>query len=214
MARTLDDWSEAVKANSGLPPWVLRVLAVYAEKPCDKRLRLMQRPRTEVAEALNISPRRVTKAIKRAKDAGWIVVARPARHGDWAMYQATFPGAENYGDPGTPLDDQNVRLGEGSPRSGSDFRGVAYYYGNDIVRPEVARRMELMGSVFTVLEERESAATISLSSGREMVEGWDCTTCGQPVENEGVSIGFAVCNRCAVVVDVEPDAPASERTAG
>lgn len=212
MARTLHDWSEAVKTDSGLPPWVLGVLAEYAKRPRGNRL--MSRPRAEVAEALNISPRRVTKAIKRAKDAGWVLVAVPARQGRTATYEGTFPGSENYGDPGTPLGHEIARQTEGSPHDRTGFRGVPHYYGSDTVRPEVARRMELMDSVFTVVEERESAVTISLSSDREVAEGWDCMTCGLPVEDEGVSIGFAVCNRCAVVVDMEPGAPTSERETG
>jgi hypothetical protein len=71
-----------------------------------------------------------------------------------------------------------------------------------------------MGSVFTESEKREKVVNLSLLSNREVVDGWDCMTCGEPVEEAGVGVGFAVCNRCEVVVDIEPDAPTSERETG
>lgn len=200
-AKTLKDWAVAVE-SSGLPPWVLAVLREYAKK--GRGNRLMSRPRTDVADALNITPRRVTKAVKRAKDAGWMIVAIPARKGNTATYEGTFPGSALYGDPGTPFRDQIARFAEGSPNGSRAKRGVPHYYGPGVVRPEVARRRELADSIFTALQEREAIIHFSLSN-REGSTAGTCRGCGGPLDQFSAEVGFTVGGCCAVVVEVEHD---------
>lgn len=76
------------------------------------------------------------------------------------------------------------------------------------------RRTALLDSFFTVTDEGEKVITISLSAESETEDGPYCITCHLPVEPDGVRIGFAVCARCAVVVDIETEAPAREAEAG
>lgn len=189
-----------------------RVLREYAKS--NRRGRLMSRPRREVAAALGISERAVTKHLKRAREDGLYVVVTPGQQGRTAVYEGTFgyPKHEESlyeGTAGTfsgvPAD---IPAGVPAPvRSGS--RGSHHYYGFDVERPEVARRRELAASFFTVIPERELVSGFSLLD-REGSDAATCRGCGGPLDQASVEIGFAVGKCCEVVIESDHDAATTE----
>lgn len=90
--RGREEWVAAVFHHKGLNNGV-RVLLLYLAHNMRPDLTVCV-PRTEIAEALNLYPSRVTERIKAAHDAGLLATIVHGRERTTAVYKAMFPNRE------------------------------------------------------------------------------------------------------------------------
>ena len=212
--RTLDDWLAYVD-QADTTDGARRVLREYARG--HRSGRVMSRPRKDVAAALNITERAVTKHLKRAREDGLYVVVTPGRQSRTAVYEGTFgTRAEvetSYVGTGTPAAVPAARNGGVPARDLSEVGGSHQKYRNSPLEIGPTRRSELQDSFFSVGEERESISRFSLSGERASRRATECRGCGGPLDARSLQIGFAVGFCCAVVVEVQTDESSAEASA-
>lgn len=122
--RSTADWLNAVE-ESDLPPWVRRVLNEYGSHM--DALRIVSWPRAKIAKVLGISEHSVSKALTRAKEAGWIVVVEAGIRGRTASYQGTFGTPKTMGDMRYPKSHDVDRSSEGTANDRSEKVGYRQY---------------------------------------------------------------------------------------
>lgn len=181
----MTDWLAYVE-SADTTEGARRVLLEYARG--HRGGRLMSRPRREVAEALGISERAVSKHLKRAREDGLYVVVSPGQQGRTAVYEGTFGVAEREGSfyAGTAGTIEGVpagfplRVPAAVPRA---LGGSHQYYVSTEqgVTASDERRSDLVSSTFTG-DEREPEVTFSLF--RDNNDGAStCEACGAGIDN-------------------------------